>query len=275
MNDLLGTILLIYGIIGIIVTLIVYGKVNSPAQKFKELLKTLAQKLGKGGDSATAAGEVIGGEGKSMLSGIANKLAETTEKLRTIATHFGESANIMRTAQSAISGVSVPALDPQTRDLELDLNFEVITDIHMREHQIPSYIVFGPPLEIDRTPVGMNLGTVTVVTGLGMSPNQPFVTVAEAFEDAAGKFEGLHDQFNQTGSDIQSVKDFLANNGVPVAENTASQLTSLGKDLKGAEATVNEMSANNLFNLIPKLVLGYFGFIHLAFVLTGIALLSL
>lgn len=273
MSGLLGIILLIYGIIGIIVTLIVYGKVNSLAQKFKELLKTLAQKLGKGGEAATAAGEEIGGNGRSMLSDIAGKLAETAGKLTAVAAHFGESANIMRIAKDAIGGVNIPALDPQTRELELDLNFEVVSDIRMREHQIPSYIVFGPPLEIDRTPVGLNLGTVTVVTGLGMSANQPFSQVAQAFENTAEKFEGLNDQFNQTGQDIQSVKGFLANTGVTLAENTGSRLTSLGKDLKDTEAAVNELSANNLFTLAPKLVLGYFGLIHLAFVLVGIALM--
>lgn len=274
MTDLVGIILLVYGVLGIIVTLIVYGKLNSLFQKCKEMLQALAQKLGKGGEAATAAGEVIGGNGKSMLSSIAAKLSDTAEKIKAAALHFGETAGFLRTAQSSISGVGIPSLDPQTRDLELELNFEVISDIRMREHQIPSYIVFGPPLEIDRTPMGLNLGTVTVLTGLGMNVAQPFVPVAEAFQGAAGKLEGLKDQFNQTGNDIEAVKDFLANTGVPVAENTANQLANLGNDLKGAEATVNDMSANNLFNLIPKLFLGYFGFIHLAFALTGVALLS-
>ena len=85
----------------------------------------------------------------------------------------------------------------------------------------------------------------------------------------------LKDQFNQTGDDIQAVTNFLTNTGVPVAENTADQLTHLGEDLKEAQVTVNEMSVNKLFNLLPKLIVGYFTLIHFAFVLTGIALLSL
>lgn len=275
MVSLIGIVLLIYGILGVIVTLMVYGKVKTPLQKLQDLLKTLAQKLGKGGAAASAAAGVIGGNGKSLLANIADKLSAAAGAIGMVASYFGEAAGFLTAAKNSLNPVEVPALNPQIDNLEVNLNFDLITGIRMQEHQIPSFIIFGPPLEIDKTPTALNIGPMPVITALGLQVNHPFGPVAGALGSAAEKFGATQNQFSQTGQSIAAVKDFLTNTGVPVAENTAGELNKLGNDLKEAESAVNEMSSNNLFTLVPKLVVGYFGFIHLAFALAGIAILSL
>ena len=275
MIGFIGIVLLIYGILGVIVTLLVYGKFNTSLQKLQDLLKTLAQKLGRGGQAASAAGGIIGGDGKSLLSNIADKLSAAANAIGAVASYFGEAAGFLTAAKNSLSPVGVPALSPQTEDLEVKLNFDLITDIRMKEHNIPSFIVFGPPLEIDRTPTTLNVGPMPVVTTLGLEIGHPFEPAAGALGSAAEKLSATQNQFVQTGQGIAAVKDYLTNTGVPVAEKTANELNKLGNDLKEAETAVNEMSANKLFTLIPKLVVGYFGLIHLALALAGIAILSI
>jgi len=45
--------------------------------------------------------------------------------------------------------------------------------------------------------------------------------------------------------------------------------------LEEASTNVLEISKSKLLSLVPALVLGYFGLIHLAFALTGLALFTL
>lgn len=275
MVKLIGIILLIYGVLGIIATIIIHGKVSSPLRRLQELLQMLSEKLGAGGNAANSAGQVIGGTVKSLLQNIAARLGNTASFLSVAAGRFGDSAGFFQGAANSLNPVAVPALNPQTQSLDLTLNFENITNIHMQEHPLPSYIVFGPPLVIDKTPMGLNIGMVNIITDLGMSSSHPFEPTAGALGDAAGKIEAAREQLIQTGQSINEVKNFIGDNGIPAVENIAEQLKSLGEGLQGARNAVQEMSSNRLFALAPKLLLGYFGLIHLAFALAGIALLSM
>ncbi len=275
MVELIGIVLLIYGVLGIIATFIIHGKVSSPLRRLQELLQMLSEKLGAGGNAANSAGQVIGGTVKSLLQNIAARLGNTASFLSVAAGRFGDSAGFFQGAANSLNPVAVPALNPQSQSVDLTLNFENITDIHMQEHPIPSFIVFGPPLVIDRTPMGLNIGMITMITDLGMSSGHPFEPAAQALGDAAGKIEAAREQLIQSGQSVNEVKNFIGDNGVPAVENIADQLKSLGESLQGARNAAQEMSSNRLFALAPKLLLGYFGLIHLAFALAGIALLSL
>ncbi len=273
MIKLIAIVLLIYGIAGVVATFFIVGALRGPAQKMRELLQKLSEHLNKGSDSADKASVFINKAGP-ILQKMAEVLAQIVKVLRDLAARLGEAAGFIRGVEQTLNSVSIPVLAPQTRTLNLTFGFPVVTGMSLKEYEVVGIKVYGPPLNITTTNLGLNLGNVTVITGLNLVQVQPLQPVGNAFGAAGDKIDAAHQHVNNAGNRVDDVRDHTLEAKESV-EKTAERLHDFAGKLEDASQNVSEMSTNKLLALIPSLVLGYFGLIHAAFALTGLALLFL
>lgn len=273
MIKIIGLILLIYGVAGVIATFFVYRGLRNPLDKLRELLGKLAEKVAQGGSSATRASEVIA-KTAPIFEKIAKLLAQIVSVLRHIASGFGEAANLFSGVDTTLRAIQVPVIVPQTKTLALTFGFPVVTAVHLKEYEVVGVKVYGPPITVTTKHLGLDLGNVTVVSGLNLSHVKPLAPVGQAFGTAGGTLETVQQQFDATGNHFDEARE-RALETKESAVKTSERLQGLADKLGEASQDIAEMSQSRLLALIPVLVLGYWGFMHLAFALTGLALLRM
>lgn len=273
MIKIVGLILLIYGGAGVIATFFVYRGLRSPLDKLRELLGKLAEKVEQGGNSATRASEVIA-KTAPIFEKIAKLLAQIVSVLRRIASGFGEASDLLKGVDSTLRTVEVPAIVPQTKTLALTFGFPVVTSVKLEEYEVVGVKVYGPPVTLTTKHLGLELGNVTVVSGLNLSHAKPLVPVGQAFGSAGGNLQTVQQQFDDTGNHFDEARE-RALETKEAAVKTSERIQGLADKLEEASQDLSEMSQSRLLALIPVLVLGYWGFMHLAFALTGLALLRI
>lgn len=275
----IGIVLLLYGAAGVAGTFIVYGVLRAPMARLRELLKLLSEKMEVGSHAADQAGDWVR-KASPILQKIANLLSFIVTLIRGVASGFGQAANTLKSVEALLDPVKVPILTFQSRTLNLDFSTPVVTSVHLKEYTIDvtpgisggKYTLYGPPLTLGTAAVGLHLGQVPVITAINMSQTYPLQAVGDAFRVAGEIVEGAEQQIDQTGDRVEEMKERTLEARESV-DKTAENLHDFADQLKQAGRDVVEMSENKMLSLIPALVLGYFGFIHAAFALTGLALL--
>ena len=275
---IIGLILLLYGVAGVAITVITYRGLRGPVENIRSLLTTLSGKLRLGGNFAEQAGASVH-EGIPILNQVAQTLGEIVNFLRRVASFFGDAAGFIYGVETKMDAVVIPVPDFQKRTLPLSFGMPVPTKVQFTEHKInlglTQITVYGPPLDLGMTFVGLNLGDVTVITGVSTNQWHPLEPVGNVFHDIGAKIDAAHNQINQTG-------DFVVNEVVQkrlpdtqrMVQDTGERLKDFAGKLDEASQDVQEFSQNKLLSLLPAFVLGYFGLIHFAFALTGLALLT-
>lgn len=271
MIKVIGIILLIYGFAGIIGTFIVYGALRGPLRKLRELLQLLSEKMNQGSDHAKTASDWIGKAGP-ILQKAADLLAKIVAFIREVAQRFGEAAGLFKSVEALLDAVKVPVLTFQTKTLDLSFGANVVTGVKLEDYNVVGVKVYGPPMKLETTHVGLNLGNVPVITGLNVNYLPPLQPVGDVFRAVGEKIDHVSQQIDQAGDRVDEAKD-RALQAKENVENTAARLNDFADKLEEASRNVQEMSRNKLLALVPTLVLGYFGLIHFAFALTGLALL--
>jgi hypothetical protein len=278
MIKVIGLILLIYGIAGVIGTFIVYGTLRGPIDKLRKLLRELAPKVGQGGEAAAKVSHWVG-KGSGILQTVADIFKLIVGFVREIAKRFGEAAGLLKSVEAALDPIKVPMLTFQTRTLELTIgSVSVITGIHMKKYGINlpgpggNYDLYGPPLTLDTTTIGLNLGNVPVVTGINMTNVYPLQPVGDVFRFAGERVEAAQQEIDKAGDRVEDVKERVLEAKENV-DRASENLKDLADRLNETSDDLLEISKSRVLSLIPALVLGYFGLIHLAFALTGLALL--
>lgn len=281
MVKIIAIILLIYGIAGVVGTFVIYGALKKPLQRLRELLQLLAKKLDESGDHTKTAGDWIN-KVSPILQKAADLLAKIVTVIRETAQRFGEAAGLLKSIEAALDAVKVPALTFQTRTLNLSFGATVINSVKLEQYNLDitpgipggNFTLYGPPITLGTTTVGLNLGHVPVVTGINLTNIYPLQPVGDVFHAVGDKVETAQQKIDDAGDRVDNVKD-RALEAKENAEKTSERLRDFAQKLEEAGKDVKEMSENKLLSLIPALALGYFGLIHLAFALTGLALFFL
>lgn len=274
----IAIILLIYGVAGIVGTFVVYGALKKPLQRLRELLQLLAKKLDQSGDHTKTAGDWIN-KVSPILQKVADLLAKIVAVIREVAQRFGEAAGLLKSIEAALDAVKVPALAFQTKTLNLSFGAAVLTSVSLEKYNLDitpgipggNFTLYGPPITLGTTTVGLNLGQVPVVTGISVTNIYPLQPVGDVFHAVGDKVEAAQEKIDGAGDRVDNVKD-RALEAKENVEKTSERLRDFAQKLEEASQDVKEMSENKLLALIPALALGYFGLIHLAFALTGLAL---
>lgn len=278
MIKIIGIILLIYGIAGVVGTFVVYGALKKPLQRLRELLQLLAQKLDQSGDHTKTAGDWIN-KVSPILQKAADLLGKIVAVIREVAQRFGEAAGLLKSVEAALDAIKVPVLTFQTRTLNLSFGATVINSVKLEKYNLDitpgipggNFTLYGPPITLGTTTVGLNLGQVPVVTGISLTNIHPLQPVGDVFHAVGDKVEAAQQKIDGAGDRVDNVKDRALETKENV-EKTSERLRDFAQKLEEASQDVKEMSENKLLALIPALALGYFGLIHLAFALTGLAL---
>jgi hypothetical protein len=276
MVKVISIILLIYGAAGVVGTIIVYVSLQKPIKRLRELLPLLSKNLLKASDYTKTAGEWVD-KGSPILQKAAEILAFIVTFIREIAHLFGKAAGFIKGVEPILDSIKVPVLTFQTKTLNLSFGATVVTGVHLKKFDVNipgdgSFDLYGPPLDVDTSTVGLNLGQVPVITGVNQAYVNPLQPAGDAFRFVGEQLEAVQQQVDGAGDKVDQARDRTLEAKENV-ENTAGNLKNLAHELQEAGQNVLELSKGKVLSLVPALVLGYFGLIHLAFALTGLALL--
>ena len=274
---IISVILLIYGLGGVIATIIIYGKLRKPIDELKGLLKPLAENMEKGAEYARTGGKWI--EKITPILQLASEILDfMVSVIRGVAHGFGEAAGLIKSVEAPLDTIKVPVMTFQTRSLDLSFGAQVVTGVHLKKFEINlpgpggNFTVYGPPLELDTANVGLKLGNVPVVSGINLTNVYPLQPIGDVFRFAGEKIDHVGNQVDNAADSVENLKNQALEAKTNI-ENTVKNIKDFAGKLDDAGKNILEMSQSNLLSMIPMLVLGYFGLIHLAFALTGIALL--
>lgn len=275
MLKIIGIILLLYGAAGIIATVLVYGALRGPLQHARELLRFLARKIAIGGEASRRASSWVS-QAVPVFDQIGAVLAKIAGAFKQAASRFGEAAGIVKSVESTLDGVQFPVLTPKMKTLDLSFSAEAVSGVNLTEYSVSGvpFKLYGPPLSLDTTSIGFDLGELPVLTGITIEPIYPLVPVGDVFHLAGDKIEAAQERIGEAADLIVAVKERTLE-AKEKAEKMSESIKDLGDKLEEASKDLTALSQSKLFGLIPALVLAYFGLIHFAFALTGLALFSL
>ncbi len=281
MLKIAGLVLLIYGALGILGAVAAYFALRGPAQRLRELFTLLAQQFEQSSAAVKRVSDWVF-KGSPVLQKIAEFAGLLDKAVREAGKRFGEGAQALKNLEASLDAIKVPALSFQTQPLNLDFGVTVVKSIKLTEKEIdllpglPGGVVtlYVPPITVETTTAGLNLGQVTVVTGVTVTDSYPLTPIGDALEFVGGKIEDAKqhimqaaDHFNDVKARTLEMKENL--------EKSVDGLKDFFEKLKAAGACVQEISGVKLLTLLPALAAGFFVFIHLAFALTGYALMAM
>lgn len=272
----IGLVLLVYGVLGIVGAVLAYFALRAPAKRLRALLTQLAEQFQYSSNAVKKISDEI-----FKCNPVLLKIAEFTglidKSVREAGKRFGEAADSLQQLEAGLNTIKVPALEIQTQSLDLDFGVTVVKSISLKEYEIKigplEYKLYGPPLDIKTATVGLDLGQVTVVNGVTVTEAHPFRPLGDALDFVGDKMENAKEQILSAADQFGEVKartlELKSN-----LEKSVDGLKDFVAKLKDAGAQVQEMSGLKLLTLLPALAAGFFVLIHLAFALTGWALLT-
>lgn len=280
MLKIAGLVLLIYGVLGIVAAVAAYFALRGPAQRVRELFQLLARQFEQSSVTVKKVSDWIFKE-SPVLQKIAELAGQLDGFVRETGKRFGEGAQTLKNLEASLDAIKVPTLSFQTQTLDLDFNVTVVKSLSLKEHKIDlvpgpggEITVYGPPLTVTTTNVGLDLGQVTVVTGATVTDGYPLAPLGDALDFVGDKIDAAKqqitfaaDRFNDVKSRALELKENI--------EKCVEDLKGFVEKLKDAGSCMQEISGVKLLTLLPALAAGFFIFIHLAFALTGYALLAM
>lgn len=237
MFKIIGIILIIYGMGGITGTFIMRGSFNTPIKDLRNLLKAISEKLGEGSESVKKAGAIISDNGKTFWENVAAKLNEIAAKIDDLSTGFGQ-----------VAGNSNSALEKLG---------DIKESIGTVQREIRSVPLVGDTLSNEFGRIGEKISDIGNLMG-----------------DVNTTVDSIKTQLDEASNGLGSIEQFIKDTSLPNTDLMTKELNTLGDKMQEAKGAVNEISTSNLLSLVPTFVSAYFGFIHLAFMLVGIALLG-
>jgi len=277
----IGLILLLYGVAGVVGTVITFRTLRNPVETLRGLLTALSEKLRLGGNLTTQASASVL-KGIPILDQVAQTLRQIVGFLHEVAKSTGDAAGFIKGVETTMDAVTISVPSFQTRTLDLRFNVPIPSGIDLKEHKVDllpglpggEVTLYGPPIKINTTNFSIDLGHVPVISGVTMTPLHPLEPAGDIFRNIGNTVDQAHPRIDQTGDFIDRE---IVQKRIPEAQETVKDTAERLKDFAGklseASQDVHEISQNKLLALIPPLLLGYFGLMHLALALTGLALL--
>jgi hypothetical protein len=185
---------------------------------------------------------------------------------------------LIKSLEAPFAAVKVPVLTFQTKTLNLDIRAQAVTNVQLKEHEINlpgpggKFTVYGPPLKLDKSTVGIDLENTPLVSGLEVNYILPLQPVGDVFHNVGVIIGTAGEQINGTGDSVNELQNQTLEAKANL-ENTVKNMNDFAMQLHEASQNILVMGKGHLFSLIPALILGYSGLLHLGFALTGLALL--
>jgi methyl-accepting chemotaxis protein len=278
MIKVLGLIILLYGVAGVIGSYLVYRALQAPISRLRDELNVLAGRLARAGGSVNNVTRVLVDKIKPALTSVAGELGTIAYGIGLACGYFGEQRDQLRQSGTNFRAFKIPMLTatpPHREHLDLDVTLDLVTGVSLAEYTIPyvDFKVYGPPMKTTtQSTTVLDLGSYDVITWLDIQDRSPLEPVAAAFDLVADKVEEVRQQFSDTKVEIENTRGFVDEQATAVSD-ASRQLGDLSRDLETAREQLGNLSRSRWLNLAPLGVIGYFGLMHLAFALTGVALL--
>ena len=274
MVKILGLVILVYGVAGVIGSYLVYRALQSPIARLRAQLEALAAKL-------AGARNQLQGVAEALAEQIQPALQQLVKQLQVIAAGVGITSAVFGEHRDQLAGIAdwlrswtvlLPTATPLSKPLNLDLSL-TLPEVTSTEYGVGDLTLYGPPpIVTSKEYTLLDLGTVNVVTALDIQPRAPLEPVAGLFDLAAGKVNGVCDQLNGTRDQIIGAGTFVSDQARATGD-AATQINRMVVDLENGQEALTNLSHSRWLHLGPTAVIGYFGLMHLAFALTGLALL--
>ena len=239
MNNLVGIILLIYGALGVAATAYAYLQLRSPVRELREFLATIARNLGKAGKAAVEAAPEIESTGKKGLDLLQDSLSSISSEL-------GDGLESLRSVRSVVDGTATIVGKVEVPD-GIDIKFDSV--------KIPA------------------VGKVQFPKSVDLEFARPLGPVEKKLDAMVEQLDGIITITSSVKKSITRVNAELPERGVAFVESVSTVVKTSGSEMLEAEQSVQALSASNLLALAPMAALGYIGFLHLAFLLTGLGFL--
>jgi len=274
MVKVIGLVILLYGVAGIVGSYLLYRALQSPIGRLRSELQALAGRLG------LAKGQVDGIV-KVLREQVEPALRSLAKQLGVIAMGVGITSGCVAAERDKIRDIAgwfrswqvwLPTANAVSKPVNLDVSLTV-NELSFPEYEILGLKVCGFPPTV--TPVQhtlLELGSFNVVTALDIREWAPLEPVAGVFDVAADKVDEVREGLDDTKLQIDGAKTFV-DDQAQGTDDAAQQLVDLGADLENGRQQLTSLSQNRWLQLGPTVVIGYFAVMHLAFALTGVALL--
>lgn len=277
MVRIVGVVLLVYGAIGVVGTVALFWwltRPQGPIQELRNRLNEVAQKLQDGVLGASRAKELAGAL-SDILGKTHDKVKEVPPPIRLVSGFLNTVGQFFQTVKSLLDSMPpVPVLRLETKRLLPEIKFDtpVVTNISFDQVEVAGVTVLIPPPHPEIKQVGFAVGPVDVQV-LVQSNAQPLAPVGQVFDQAGTQIIKAKEKLDEIGNLVDEVKDFISNAKVATDQLIKDVLDPLPGQIADVRKNVLAVSQSRLLTFIPLLGLGYFGLIHLAFVLTGLALI--
>ena len=215
------------------------------------------------------------------LLNIAEFTGQIDKVVREGAKRLGEAAQSLKNLESGMDTIKVPAVSFQTQTLDLEFGATVVKSVQLTECNLDlapgapggEFTLYGPPITVTTTSVGLNLGQVKVVSSMKVTEAYPLQPIGDAFKFVGEKIEDAEEQITLAADRFYDVKTRTLEMKHNL-EKSVDSLKEVVQKLTEVGAKLEQISGVKLFTLLPVLAAGFFIFIHLAFTLTGYALLA-
>ncbi|MDP2951728.1 MAG: hypothetical protein Q8O76_00240 [Chloroflexota bacterium] len=275
MVKLVGLLLLVYGAVGVIGTLALFWWLTrplGPIQELRNLLEGVAEKLEDGVLRARKA-KVMASTMSHILGQTHDKINEVIPPIRLVSGFLNTVGQYFQTAKSLLLSISVPVLIPETKTLpQIGFKTPVVTNVWFDQVDIAGFKVLRFPPHVDIGEASFTAGPVDVPV-LRLSNAQPLAPVGQIFDQAGTQVIRAKEKLDDIGNLVEEVKDFTRDAKVTTDELIKDVLDPLPDQIADVRLKVLAISQSRLLAIAPLLMLGYFGLIHLAFALTGLALI--
>ena len=274
---LIGLVLLLYGILGVIGTVVIYlflVKPQGPIQQLKKLLVQIAQKVS---DTVGLVNRSIGmaRDLKTILRSTHDQLGQVPQPLQQVADGLGTIETVIQNVENGLNSVHihVPVLPPTTTPQTFSVSIPTVEGVGLTKlGNLGGFEIWGPPIKITTGSITKSVGPINLPS-VNFTQVSPLAPVAQALNPVQAEVTGIKNRVLNIKKTIEQIIAFTEEAETSTDEIIQDVLTPMPGQLDDIRQSLLAISNSGLLRLIPLLVLGYFGLIHLAFSLTGFALL--
>ncbi len=216
--------------------------------------------------------------GSTILGTIRDKLGGILTPLRQFSQFLGVGATSISNVETTLNAVTVPVVSPSPpQTLQVSITGNMVQSISLHEHPMEianvGFKIYGPEIDYTLAPLTASIGPVQVITGFQITETHPLAPVGQAFGVAGQKLSSAKAEVDSIVVLVEDTKN-LTNDAKTMVDDLVKQvLHPLPAQLEDVRQKVIGLSTSPLLVIGPFLLLAYFGVIHLAFALTGIAFL--
>jgi hypothetical protein len=282
MPQIIGVVLIVYGIVGLIGTILLHRWLSGPhgpIARLRQRLLTLAGQLHEGSISAQQTLQ-LARHLRTRLQSVADKVHDMTDVLRRIAELVSATSSEigqLRPLTDAFK-LTVPTSPASTTVIpQTGFSVEVVTGVKLGHTSIPvgprSVDVATPPLEVDKSRVGFNLGPLTVISSLNFTDIYPLEPFGQVYGTISQVCSQVSVRITELAAKVDDAGELPGETRAALDQLINHVLTPLPGTLEQASLEAGLAASSNLLGWGPLLGCGYLGLMHVAFAITGLALL--